>query len=267
MQIVAGTQRWTRWKTAAVLAAGLSGSIALLGDARMVGTPRPQQSGGAPATILWAWEEREDLRSLDPERTGVAFLAQRIFLGREVRLVTRHQGILIPPAVYAIAVTRLEVGPGFSDSEALRRQTADALLRAASLPGIRGVQVDFDATESQREFYAGVLRQLRAGLSPRRGLTITALLSWCSESDGWLHALPVDAAVPMYFRLGKHAGHWDVREPLCSGSAGVSTDEAASIPTLDPGTRMYLFAPRPWTREQLATLNRSGFPLHPGVAQ
>ncbi len=64
----------------------------------------------------------------------------------------------------------------------------------------------------------------------------------------------------MYVRLGEHMGQWEIREPLCAGSAGVSTDEAMTAPDLRAERQIYVFAPRPWTAEQIAVLNRSGFP-------
>jgi hypothetical protein len=174
--------------------------------------------------------------------------------------VPRRQSVLVPEQTYAAAVARIESDAAFADSAALRRETAEAILRTAKLPGVRGVQVDFDASASQREFYAGVLREVRARLPQGVGLTMTALVSWCAKPVGWMHELPVDAAVPMYFRLGEHVGRWEIREPLCEGSAGVSTDEGMAAPDLRGTHQVYVFAPKPWTAEQIAVLNRSGFP-------
>jgi hypothetical protein len=50
--------------------------------------------------------------------------------------------------------------------------------------------VDFEATDSQREFYAEVLRRVRAQLPRGMDLTMTALVSWCSEANGWMKGLP-----------------------------------------------------------------------------
>jgi len=212
--------------------------------------------------MLWAWEEPEDLRGIDPRRVGVAFLAERVFLGKSAQMYPRRQSILAPDNAYAVAVVRLEAGPGFVDSSQLRTEAADAVLRAATLSRVRGIEVDFDATASQREFYADLLRRVRSRLPGKMGLTMTALVSWCSVSDGWLKALPVDAAVPMYFRLGKHAGEWEIREPLCAASVGVSIDEPGAAPEYSRGVRTYVFSPRPWTLRQLAVLNREGFPYN-----
>jgi hypothetical protein len=218
--------------------------------------------------MLWAWEEPEDLRRLDPRRAGVAFLADRVFLGRDMRVLPRRQAMLVPDGVYAVAVVRIEAGPEFADSPQLRAETAAALLRAAALPHVRGLQVDFDAASSQREFYADVLRRVRAGMPPGRSLTMTALVSWCAEEHGWIAGLPVDAAVPMEFRLGKHVGRWAVREPLCAGSVGLATDEPERFDAASrAGKRMYLFAPRPWTLAQIAQVNGSDFVAQLGGAR
>jgi hypothetical protein len=247
---------------AVVLACSLFAATALHGDGnagggRVLGSAK---TGDAPAVMLWAWEEPEDLRKADPRRVGVAFLAERIFVDLDVKVVERHQRILVPDGIWAEAVVRVEPGPEFSDSEPVRRRVAEAVLLAARLPGVRGVQVDFDAKASQRRFYANVLREVRAGLPRGERLEMTALVSWCAQGGGWISGLPVDAAVPMEFRLGAHAGNWGVQEPLCKGSLGVATDEPRVPAAMLAGQRMYVFAPRPWTPKQVAQLNIGEIP-------
>ena len=41
-----------------------------------------------PSTILWAWERPEKLDYLDPQKTGIAFVAKTIYL-RADRIVSR----------------------------------------------------------------------------------------------------------------------------------------------------------------------------------
>ncbi len=246
------------WRVAVAVGC-LGAALVLKGDA-VAGRLVPPRLGSAPAVMLWAWEEPEDLRGLDARRSGVAFLAERVFLVRDAVAVPRQQRILVPEGVWAEAVVRFEAERGFQDSAVLREQTARAVLRVAALSGVRGVQVDFDATQSQRSFYTDVLRRVRAGLPKGEGLSMTALVSWCSVEDGWMRGLPVDAAVPMYFQMGKHVGWWSVREPLCEGSVGVATDEPWMGGEMRSGQRVYVFAPRPWTAEQLALVNRGRFP-------
>jgi hypothetical protein len=122
------------------------------------------------------------------------------------------------------------------------------------------VQIDFDATASQREFYRRMLNDLRARL-PNTPISMTALTSWCMDDD-WIAALPVDEAVPMLFRMGRDdrsirarlkSGD-DFREPLCRTSVGVSTDEPQAMRA--GGRRVYWFAPRSWTQSQLAEVTR-----------
>ena len=251
---------WRRAVDWAVLGAGLLFASALHGDL-LAGDRAHGMTGDAPRIILWAWEEPEDLRTADPRQLGVAFLAERVFVAKDVSVVPRRQRILTPEGMWAEAVVRIEPGRDFEDNAATRKRTADAVLDAARLSGIRGVQVDFDAAESQRAFYADVLRQVRAQLPATERLEMTALVSWCSQQQGWMRALTVDAAVPMYFRLGEHVGWWAVREPLCNGSVGIATDEP-DIPyeNLRGSQRVYVFAPRPWTLEQLAELNEGTIP-------
>jgi len=214
-----------------------------------------------PRIVLWAWEEPEDLRTADPRRVGVAFLAERVFIGSQVNAIPRRQRILAPEGMWAEAVVRLEASTAFRDDPATRRATANSILGATRIRDVRAVQVDFDAAQSQREFYADVLRQVRAGLPAGERLEITALVSWCSQEQGWLHTLPVDAAIPMEFRLGRHAGAWGVREPLCMGAIGVSTDEPSSRPAETLRGRItYVFAPHPFTGGQLALLNQGEVP-------
>ena len=225
-----------------------------------IGSPPARMRGVAPPVMLWAWERPEDLRHLASKAAGVAFLAERVSIGRTAVVTPRRQRIDIADGVYAEAVVRMEAGAAFADSPELRAQTEEAITHAAALPGVRGVQIDFDAAESQQAFYAAVLRSVRAQLPPAMPLTITALAGWCADPAGWLAKLPVDAAVPMYFRLGEHQGRWIVRQPLCAGSMGISTDEPRSVPTGIAtgvaGPRIYVFSPRPWSAEQIATVNR-----------
>ena len=222
-----------------------------------------------PRTVLWAWEEPEDLRSA-PGSVGVAYLAETLILEQSghalpatptLSIVSRHQPLAVAKGTAVMAVVRIIAEPDFKDSAELRSQTVHALAEAARQPGLRALQIDFDATRSQRPFYAAVLTALRPQMPSGMPLSITALLSWCAAapgSGGWMAGLPIDEAVPMFFRLGgsSHPGDnkngYPIRDPHCRGSIGISTDE--SWPELDPHQRIYLFAPRPWTPLQLVAV-------------
>jgi hypothetical protein len=91
-------------------------------------------------------------------------------------------------------------------------------------------------------------------------LSITALASWCSFDD-WLRGLPVDEAVPMMFRMEPDRRRappsiddFRIREPLCSSSVGVSTNEP--WPLNLAGKRLYVFPDNGWRIDSPAGLER-----------
>ena len=229
-----------------------------------------------PLRVLWAWEEPEDLHTL-PTNVGVAYLAETYLLTDHVAVLPRRQPLYPAPGASLIAVVRIETRPGFADTPALRLALAERLAyygtiadtRASARGGVRTLQIDFDATQSQQPFYRGVLELLRPQLPRTLPLSITALLSWCGPHS-WLHTLPIDEAVPMEFRMGgpramafasttrpSYPIPYPITEPLCRTSLGLSTDEPwpPSVSTLHPSTRVYLFAPRPWQPAEFAAIS------------
>jgi hypothetical protein len=225
--------------------------------------------GGEPNLMLWAWETPEDLTSLDLSKAGVAFLAREVLVNQQVTVRPRRQPLRIPSGTWLMAVVRIETGPNFSTSPNTEQQIADAVLEAAHEPGVRALQVDFDATASQRDLYARVLRRVAVGLPPHMPLSITALVSWCGPHS-WLRSLPsgsvpIEEAVPMLFRMGGPAAtrasaprdQSHITESLCTGSIGVATDEA--WPAIAPNQRVYVFRVGAWTPGDLARINRFGY--------
>jgi hypothetical protein len=224
--------------------------------------------------MLWAWETPEDLTALNagpaPRRTGVAFLSREILLNPSLTVRPRHQPLRISPGTYLMAVVRIQTGPHFNSSQADPTAIAQAIAAAAQAPNVRALQIDFDATASQRTLYAAILRQLRPRLPPDMPLSITALVSWCRGAGlfptTWLHNLSgVAEAVPMFFRMGGPAANRatsprsaaTLTEPLCTTSVGLATDE--SWPAIQPTQRVYLFRPGPWTPQDLDRLNTFGY--------
>lgn len=195
-----------------------------------------------PRLVLWAWERPERLRFVDPHTAGVAFLTRTIsWRDGHVESRPRLQPLEVPAGVALMAVVRLEGTGALPDAQAL----ADPILRDAARPGIQALQVDFDARLSERAWYRGLLRRLRAGLAAGVPLSITALASWC-DGDSWMRGLPVSDAVPMLFRMGagEPRGKARLRAGLCQSSLGISTDE---WPTEAPsGRRLFVFHPRAW---------------------
>ncbi|HUI56816.1 MAG TPA: DUF3142 domain-containing protein [Bryobacteraceae bacterium] len=206
--------------------------------------PRPADPlPGFPRVFLWAWERPENLEFLDPHSTGIAFLARTVCLrDGAVSVRPRFQPLRYPPGAVLMAVVRVE--PRDSSLPPVEAASA-AIAQAAAISGVRALQVDFDATLSERPFYRRLLADLRARLPQAMPLSMTALTSWC-ESDNWIAGLPVAEAVPMLFRLGPgERPRREFRPALCRSSAGVSTDEPLHAPPSAP--RLYIFNPRPWT--------------------
>lgn len=208
--------------------------------------PAPDPLPGFPRLILWAWETPEDLRFLNPRAAGVAFLARSIrWHDGNVEARPRLQPLRVQPGTPLMAVVRLESAAGAPPPAAI---VAADIVRVAALPGVRAVQVDFDARLSERSWYREMLRELRASLPQAMPLGITALASWCQRDD-WMTGLPVTDAVPMLFRMGQGEEFTgsDFSGTLCRASVGVSTDE---LPRVIPrGRRLFVFHPRPWTED------------------
>ncbi len=233
-----------------------------------------------PAKILWAWERPEDLRFIDVDDYGVAFLAQTIFLENElVSPKARRQPLEVPPGTYMIAVTRIETSkdgrkrPTFDDE--MVTKTASLIKSTLDLPDVRAIQVDFDAVASEREFYRMFMDKLaveikmmdvaaenthHSPLIAHHSLTMTSLASWCT-GDAWFNDFPVDEAVPMIFQMGAdsdkiktflHNGN-DWREPLCRGSYGISVDDPLGV-EVKKNRRIYYFSGRAWREDDVERL-------------
>jgi hypothetical protein len=213
-----------------------------------------------PPVILWAWERPEKLDYLDPQKVGVAFLAKTIYLRKDDAVSRpRLQPLAVPTGAAVIAVARIE-SDRVETPTLSPQQMKDAVAEIAELgrlPNVVMVQVDFDATTTQRSFYRGLLNELRASLPQSTLLSITALASWC-KGDNWLEDLPIDEAVPMLFRMGVErkqflsqlasGGHFSAGP--CQTSAGISTDEPiAQLPPGQRSQRVYVFNPQSWSPE------------------
>ena len=207
---------------------------------------------GFPTVVLWAWERPEHLLYIDPREAGVAVLVRTISW-RDGRITShpRYQPAELPDATPVIAVIRLESQSlPLPDPAAVSLEIIPQILAASALPRIRAIQIDFDARQSEREWYAALLETLHRRLPPNVALTITALASWCLNDplgDAWIKNLPIADAVPMLFRMGQGepAGITHFSAPVCRSSVGISLDEAP--PSLPHNRRVFIFNPQPWT--------------------
>lgn len=232
-----------------------------------------KSSGTASEWVLWAWQRPEDFRFLArweaPGTVSVAVLMATLrwsAKGREV--VPRRHPLVIPAGLPLTAVVRLESSR--LRSKPLREEDfqwlVDQILGVLDDRRMATLQLDFDARVSERGAYRELLRRLRRRLPAGIGLEITALAHWCL-GDPWIEDLPVDAAIPMLFRMGPEdrgirrrlgespsamaavCGGRLSGGRLSGGTYGFSTDEPTVAAAA--GSRIFLFHPEPWTRQAL----------------
>lgn len=227
----------------------------------------PVDHRGRPQKILWAWERPEDLRSIDTKKVGVAFLVQTLQLKNDgVVLVPRRQPLEIAPETYLIAVTRIETAMGSEKVSSLsveqRGKIVEYLKKTVELPRVVEVQIDFDASLSERPFYKDLIFATRTAIDSNVPVTITALASWCS-SDRWLDGLPIDDAIPMLFDIGNDesgvrgsiANGEDWNEPKCRKSYGVSIN-SHPIEGMKKDRTIYYFKSSPWTEDDFTKIEK-----------
>jgi hypothetical protein len=210
----------------------------------------------SPGFVLWAWDRPEDVSFIKPGEATVAHLCGTITLdGDHVEVAPRRGQLVYHRDVARVAVVRIEHGGNqlpTLDQDQLRR-VLEAIVTLASPSTDSRLQIDYDVTLSNREFYRSLLDGLRKHYPNYSELSITALGSWCL-GDRWISDLPVDYAVPMLFRMGPETElvigmveTHGIKEPLCSDRIGLATDQQW-VETTGP-TEVWLFHPRPWDRD------------------
>lgn len=211
-----------------------------------------------PRIVLWAWERPEDFRFAKPDEISVAFLAQTIQLqGEAVIVKPRLQPMKFTPGTDITAVTRIEAAEPTLSRKQLEL-TVSEIAQLTQLANFKTFQIDFDAKESERSFYKDLLTELRKRLPEKTQISITALASWCIY-DTWIKGLPIDEAIPMLFRMGvEHdeiVNYLNSGQPfrcdLCRSSLGISIDEPIPLKFKSDADRVYIFNPRPWTKDAL----------------
>ena len=137
---------------------------------------------------------------------------------------------------------------------------AEIIAKSASGPRVVGVQIDFDATSSERVWYRQLLIETRRVMDPDLPLSMTALASWC-VGDPWLDGLPIDEAVPMLFRMGPTNDPYasigvspSSADPGCRSAVGTSLDEP--LPLRPDARRVYVFTDTPWNPSAVAAARR-----------
>ena len=151
--------------------------------------------------VLWSWQRQDNL-SFVKKGTLIAPLIGTISINRnDLHVSPRSNPLTLNPSTQIIPVVRLEINPRSFINEQTLEKIIFHILALTQPCKSKELQIDFDATTSQRPFYEKLLTQLRKAL-PSSKLSITALASWCL-GDPWIGKLPIDYAVPMVYNLGE----------------------------------------------------------------
>lgn len=207
---------------------------------------------------LWLWHGSHDLRGFVPangEHVSVAYLARTIIVeAGGVHVTPRRDPIYLDPDMVRTAVVHMEIGRDV-DASVLRRERPAILsaLRPVFSEEAHGIQFDFDAPHSMRGEYEALLQEIAEAKPGRWAFSMTALGSWCTESD-WLGATPVDFVVPMLFGPG-HDRHetlaalerGPLRQPRCRDALGLR--EHQRPPPHHPAV-FFVFGQGPWNNER-----------------
>lgn len=204
-----------------------------------------EQLPGFPSLVLWTEGKPDDLRFVEPDRAGVAYLAKTIYLqDGQASTMPRAEPLQVGPKVPLIAVVRIEHMNG---EPAEPGGVANEIAAVLSKGQVRALQIDFAAADEDHGFYAALLRAVHQRIPASVPLEITADVSWCG-ANSWLKGLPITAAVPLFYRGGnpETVREHGFAEPLCRSAIGIASDQA-SLP-LPEHRRVFVFQPQPWTQ-------------------
>ena len=210
--------------------------------------------------VLWVWERPENLYFMKNENVTYAFLVGTVTKTDNGLIpYPRKQPLRIPDNSKRVAVVRIEDKSNrklFTDHDL--EQISNFIINSCTkLENNISCQIDFDATQSQLDFYKRLLVAVRTKLPANIKLSITSLVSWCTTNEEpWFIDSPIDEIIPMFFRLGVEANtYWNkiTQETLilnraCQKSIGISTDEELPGKVYLKDKIIYIFNNRHWNR-------------------
>ncbi len=215
------------------------------------------QHTGASRIVLWAWERPTNLREIDTTHVSVAYLAATLDIsGSDLRVTPRRQPLLLATGTRTIPVIRMEIATNSQASSLPLISIRDCIKKEFVRCNATSIQIDFDARVSERPFYRALLQELRAELPRGTRIAITALASWCIY-DTWIDSLPINEAIPMFFRMGSDDKRVKdyinsggrVRSTMAARNVGIALDEPIH-PDLR-GRTVYVFNSAPWTPKSI----------------
>jgi hypothetical protein len=220
---------------------------------------------------LWAWDAPNDLSFLKNERTAVAYYAGTITLrSKAVLFRPRRKPLETAAGLSLCPVFRIENPSQVTPPEPAVGEIVKIV--SAYMHDRDGVdnrlQIDYDATASERPFYLNLLKTLRQNLPSRTHITITALTSWAVD-DRWLPPGVADEAIIMLFSMGNEKKILNSigKRKLSVGdgidtSIGISVNEPLTNDLLtrqnviQTAQRLYVFNSVPWKRDRYLDTKR-----------
>ena len=207
--------------------------LALLAAIACMAAAAPQDAS-LPGEVWWYWDRPAAQLPAPPAGVGAAVVVTHVLLsGAGFARQPRRSALRLPDGVATMPVIHVEVDPArpfagnAAQTDALRDAVVDVARRGSPSTW---VQLDFEARQSQRDFWRAAVQAIKDALPAGVRLSVTALASWC-YGDRWLGDVPVDEVVPMYFRLGRARPDYVLRsaagvaEPRCAQAYGVADDE------------------------------------------
>lgn len=220
--------------------------------------------------MLWAWQAPQDLRGLDATKIGVAaYIGTVTITGTTVTVQANQTRMIIPHNIYRMAVIHISVSPFMKPAldQTVINKISNAILLLYRNTNMPALQLDFSAKNSQRDFYAQVIRKVHQQINPQTYFSITALASWC-VGDRWIgqQHLPIDLVVPMYFSLAQtpqqklqfiqaFPTRIQALAPECRNAIGIAIFESWQIP-LHAQVPIFVFTRGSWTPEKIQTILR-----------
>ena len=229
--------------------------------ARVPASPAQMDAALDARGVAWIWPASNGpTAARAPHYRQAAVLVETLRIGaNDVERLPRTQPLVLPGGVAVMPVVHVEAADDAPDAlsdeqasaivAAFRRHVADASAGAGA------VQLDFEAPRRERASYQALVARIKAALPPELRLSVTALAHWCTESD-WLDHLLADEVVPMLYRLGPRAAHWQslwlddgsALAARCRGPAiGFSTREPPPASLLARTPRPYWFDESAWS--------------------
>lgn len=215
--------------------------------------------------VLWVWERPENLYFLKDKNITFAYLSGTVTKTSDgLVYYPRRQPLRIPDGSSTTAVVRIE---DKSDKHEFNNQDlldiSEYIVRSCQEKETNlSCQIDFDAVESQTDFYKKLVVSIREQIPKDIKLSITALVSWCTDNNPWFSGLPIDETVPMFFRLGRDENlYWrKIKDgslklnSACQKSVGIATDEPMPNKVYLENKPIYIFNNLYWSSANWAII-------------